>query len=634
MTLHPLFSDHAVLQQGVSVPVWGSTLPGAKVEGRIAGIATWTLASASGDFMLRFPPLPAGGPYTLEVSADRKRESARVEDVMVGEVWVCSGQSNMEFTVASGMPDPEPADCDAIRMITVPRLAAFGRQRSFEGAWALACGDAISTFSGVGYFFARRLHEALGVPVGMIHSSWGGTRIEAWTSREALMGDPSTAQVVRDYEADLACKTTWAGVVVGRNLPADPGNAGSRRGWAKPDFDDAAWAEAKLPGNFAICCGRQTNGAFWFRKTVDIPAAWVGRKLTLGIGAADKHDATYVNGVQVGATGRGVEEQYWSVPRRYAVPAKVNATPRATIAVRVWSFIFDGGLIGPAQTMFLGPAEGGEAPIRLDGTWRYAIERDIGLTPPPPATPLLPGNANAPFTLYDAMINPLLPFGIRGAIWYQGESNAGNAKDYLRLQCGMVADWRRAWGQGDFPFICVQLANFRAAKDYEADSTWALIREAQLATTRLCPNTGMATAVDIGDAVDIHPKNKRDVGRRLAQWALAKTYGRAVVPNGPHYSHYTIEDGAIRVFFTDVGKGLAIQGARRGKGRIATCYIAGADRKFVPAEARIEGETLVVSSTEVSAPRAVRYAWADNPAGCNLANADGLPASPFRTDVW
>ncbi|NLE42644.1 MAG: hypothetical protein GX615_12550, partial [Lentisphaerae bacterium] len=430
MKLNSLFTDHAVLQHGISVPVWGSTLPNAKVSGQIAGIKTWAIASASGDFMLRFPPLPVGGPYTLEISTGNKRESARVEDVWVGEVWICSGQSNMEFSLAAGLPDPEPKDCDGVRMITVARQAAFGRQRDFKGAWAVGTLENAAAFSGVGYFFARRLHDELKMPVGMIHTSWGGTRAEAWTSREALMEHPATAQMVRDYESDLACEDHWTGAAREQALPADPGNAGARHGWAKPDFDDAAWGEVELPGSFAKCCGRKTNGAFWFRKTVDVPAAWRGRKLELRIGAADKHDVTYFNGVKVGATGKGVEDQHWNVPRQYAVPAQANGAPKATVAVRVWSYLFDGGLIGPAQAMRLGPADDPAASIPLGGAWKWAIESDIGLTPMPPALPMLPGNANAPFTLYDAMINPLLPYAIRGAIWYQGESNAGNAKDY------------------------------------------------------------------------------------------------------------------------------------------------------------------------------------------------------------
>lgn len=633
MKLNALFTDHAVLQHGIPVPVWGTTLPNVKVAGQIAGIKTWTMASAFGDFMLRFPPLPIGGPYTLEITTDNTRESARVNDVWVGEVWVCSGQSNMEFTVASGEPDPDPKDCDGVRMITVGRHAAFGRQRDFKGAWMVGTVGNAATFSAVGYYFARRLHDELKMPIGMIHAAWGGTRIEAWTSRESLMEHPVTAQLVRDYEADLACEANWSSATSARKALLDPGNAGERKGWAKPTFDDAAWGEVELPGNFEKCCGRRTNGAFWFRKTVDVPAAWRGRKLALRIGAADKHDATYFNGIKVGATGKGLEEQHWNIPREYEVPARANRAMKATIAVRVWSFLYDGGLIGPSDAMRLGPVDEPKASIPLDGVWKWAIEVDLGLTTPPPQ-PMLPGNANAPATLYDGMIHPVIPYAIRGAIWYQGESNTGNAKDYLRLQCALVADWRRAWGQGNFPFICVQLANYYAPRTFDPDCTWPVIRQAQLDATRLCPNVGMASAVDIGDAVDIHPKNKRDVGRRLAQWALAKTYGRNIVPNGPYYSHYTIEGNTIRIFFTDVGKGLVTKGRKGAQGEVATCVIAGSDRTFVPAQARIDGDTLVVSSPEVPNPRAVRYAWANNPADANLYNADGLPASPFRTDTW
>ncbi len=631
MKLNSLFSDHAVLQRGISVPVWGSTQPNLNIRAEIAGITTRTTASNAGRFILRFPPLPVGGPYTLEITTDDTNEFARIEDVMVGEVWVCSGQSNMEFALLSGNPDPDPCDDDGIRMITVPRVAPMGRQTDFEGDWRVGTIESARNFSAVGYFFAKRLHAELNVPVGMIHSSWGGTRVEAWTSRESLLKAPITAQMVTEYEADLSRNDYWNPSDSTPRFPADPGNEGEGKGWAKPDFNDGSWGKINLPASFEQCQSPKTNGSFWFRKRVKIPASWVGKDLVVRVGSADKHDITYFNGTQIGATGKGIEEQHWSILRKYPVAASANTSEDVTMAVRVWSFAFDGGLRGPEQEMRINLASGSQESVTLAGEWKCTIEQDIGLTPPPPAMPYLPGNQNCPYTLYDGMINPIIPYGITGAIWYQGESNASVAKDYFSAHVNMITDWRHAWGQGDFPFICVQLANYTIAKEYDSESTWAHLREAQLRTTRECPNTGMASAIDIGEAVDIHPKNKRDVGLRLAQWALAKTYNRNLVPNGPHYAGYTIEGNRIRIRFTDVGAGLLI---RDSQGKIKTCYIASENRKFVPAQATIDGDTLLVHAADLKAPKAVRYAWADNPEGCNLYNADGLPASPFRTDTW
>lgn len=566
----------------------------------------------------------------LTVSADAPGETIHVKDVLIGEVWVCSGQSNMEFVVSSGHPDPEPMAIDTIRMITVPRIAEIGRQTEFESRWKTGTIENLKSFSGVGYFFSKRLHEELNVPIGMIHTSWGGTRAEAWTSRESLVESPITKQMVVEYEANLADEAYWDQTEMLAEFPRDPGNTGEQKGWEKTDFNDTDWATATLPNSFAFCRSPATNGSFWFRKTISLPDEWIGQPLILRIGSADKHDISYFNGTCVGATGTGTDLQFWDTLREYAVPSSANTSHTATIAVRVWSHIYGGGLIGPSEEMRLERADGADEAIPLNGTWQFKVEHDIGLTPPS-AIPFLPGCANAPYTLFNSMIAPLLPGAIRGAIWYQGESNANVAKDYFSTHCNMIRDWRHAWGQGDFPFICVQLANYNAPAEYEEASTWVHIREAQLQTTRTLPNTGMASAIDIGEAADIHPRNKRDVGHRLAQWALARTYNRPIVPNGPHYAGYTLEGNKIRIRFTEVGGGLVITDPETG---IRTCYVAGSNRKFVPAQATIDGDTLLVHATNIPAPKAVRYAWATNPDGCNLYNMEGLPASPFRTDTW
>ena len=308
-------------------------------------------------------------------------------------------------------------------------------------------------------------------------------------------------------------------------------------------------------------------------------------------------------------------------------PAIWSAPGRNVIAVRAYSFVYVGGLTGPAFQMELARADESGPSIPLSGTWRFQMEADLGFVVPP-GTALGEGCSNSPHTLFDNMIAPLLPYGIRGAIWYQGESNADAADKYRHLMVEMIRCWRNAWGQGDFPFLQVQLANYMAPAAFQPNSNWALLREAQFQATRE-PGVGMAVAIDIGDAIDIHPKNKRDVGHRLAQWALSQTYGRPIVPSGPLYSGMMIEGNRIRIQFDHAGRGLVTK-----NGALKTFVIAGMDRRFVEAEAVIEGNSLVVSSAKVPEPMAVRYAWADNPEGCNLCNIEGLPASPFRTDTW
>jgi len=383
-----------------------------------------------------------------------------------------------------------------------------------------------------------------------------------------------------------------------------------------------------LPSSWRVK-GHDTNGVFWFRRAVTIPAGWAGKELLIEPGAIDKQDVTYFNGEQVGATGRDFEEQHWCVQRAYTVPGRLVKAGRAVIAVRAYSFAYDGGLIGPKERMKVGPADGSFEPIRLDGAWLMKIEHDLGLTVTGPSlVPFGPGNPQSPYILNDSMIQPLLPYAIRGAAWYQGESNEADGLSYGPMLRSLMRDWRRAWGQGDFPFLTVQLANFRPPLSFDAAAKWPLTREAQMSSLGE-PNTGMAVTIDIGEEADIHPKNKLDVGTRLAQWALARTYGKAMPPSGPLYRDFFVEGDRIRLRFDHVGGGLVARG-----GALRTFVIAGLDRKFVPAEAAIEGDTVVVQSRDVRGPAAVRYAWADNPQGCNLYNREDLPASPFRTDSW
>jgi sialate O-acetylesterase len=429
---------------------------------------------------------------------------------------------------------------------------------------------------------------------------------------------------VNRYEANVFTPEFWdANASNSREsvFPRDPGNQGVTQGWADAAFDDSKWATMRIPGTWTSQ-GHRHSGVFWFRRSVQIPRDWAGKELILNLGGADKQDITYFNGQQVGATGKDLEEQHWNAGRHYRIPGHLVTAGRAVIASRVYSFCFDGGLIGPAQNMSLALADAPEKSIPLAGDWPFAIERDFGFITPPAPIPG-PGIPNTPYMLFDNMIAPLVPYALRGGIWYQGESNTGAPQQYQRLMNDLVCDWRHAFGLGDFPFLITQLANFNDSKE------WAYLREAQLKSLAT-PNTGMAVIIDIGHPTNIHPTNKRDVGKRLSLWALAQTYGKHVACSGPLYADMTIEGAAIRCHFRHVAGGLK---ASDGEA-LRHFLIAGEDRKFVPADVVIDGDSLLVSSPKVSKPIAVRYAWANNPEKINFYNAAGLPASPFRTDTW
>jgi sialate O-acetylesterase len=410
----------------------------------------------------------------------------------------------------------------------------------------------------------------------------------------------------------------------------DPGNSGFGQGWADAAHDAADWPEMTLP-TFWEHAGLDIDGVVWFRKEVTIPADWAGKDLGLSLGAIDDTDTTYFNGVQVGETTMETPN-WWQAPRRYTVPGKLAQAGRAVIAVRVYDRWMNGGFGGTPADMTLAPSQGSAAAIALAGPWRYKVEvsrEQPKTTPAQPAAPMGRDNPWLPSGLYDAMLRPLVPYAIKGAIWYQGESNADRAYQYRRLFPAMIEDWRTAWGEGDFPFLFVQLANYLPVQQQASeDAAWPELREAQLMALSL-PKTGMAVTTDVGEAVDIHPKNKQDVGHRLALAALGVAYGKSIVDSGPLFDHMEATGDRIALSFTHVGSGLAAAGGGDLKG----FAIAGEDRRFVWADARIEGGKVIVSNKEVPKPVAVRYNWANNPVG-NLYNVEGLPASPFRTDDW
>ncbi len=625
--LHPLFTDHMVLQRGIKAPVWGWTQPGQKVTVGMHGKTASATAGPDGKWMAALGPFTAGGPYTLTVNGPEK---TKVEDVLVGDVWICSGQSNMEMGIANvynAADEIAKANNPNIRLFTVPKKIAGEPQETVASHWDNCTPQTVAAggwggFSAVGYFFGRHLQETQHIPIGLIHTSWGGTIAEAWASASALRAMPDFVPQVDAVEKSYAEMKKGGGNQAkmladwyGKN---DPGTA---QNWGAADFDATPWKTMKLPTAWELAGLPDYDGVVWFRKEFELPADYAAKGLTLHLGPIDDDDTTFVNGVQVGAT-RG-----YNIDRVYKVPASLLKAGRNVVAVRVLDTGGAGGLNGTPDQMYIATAGGatGQA-LSLAGDWKYQDSAPLAKTTPVPMQTA--DNPNVTTVLYNGMIAPLIPYGIKGAIWYQGESNAGRGMQYRTLLPTMIKDWRSRFGVGEFPFFIVQLANFTPVVDQPIQEGWADLREAQLLTAETLPKTGIAVALDIGDAGDIHPKNKQEVGRRLGLSADAIAYGDKVEYSGPLYRSMKVEGDKIRLTFDHLGGGLVA----KGDGLLKGFAIAGTDGHFEFADAKIDGDTILVSSPKVPNPTAARYAWANNPIA-NLTNKAGLPASSFRTDM-
>ncbi len=622
--LHPLFSDHAVLQRRVEVPVWGWTTPGARVIVSLAHQMMLAKADASGRWEARLGPFNAGGPFELRAEGP---ETAVIKDVMIGDVWLCSGQSNMEWPVAlaqNAETEIAAADFPGIRLFTVPRNIALAPVETFEASWAVCSPASVADFSAVGYFFGRELHRELGTPIGLIDASWGGTVAEAWTSAGALND-------LADFRPAVAEAAEWekhaaeAEAIYERRMREwwaanDPGSQ-PEAAWAAAEMDDSRWAEMALPAHWEEAGLPGFDGIVWFRRKFAVPKTWRGDDLMLHLAKVDDADTTFINGRQIG------NMRLWNRQRVYRVPASLLKAEANTIAVRVLDTGGGGGIYGSPDEMFLRSADAAKAGAQpLAGWWKYQASTEMSALKRLPQQPGASPNAAA--VLYNGMIAPLLSGAIKGAIWYQGESNANRPAQYRTLLPTMITDWRARFGAGDFPFLIVQLANFLQRETEPTDPDWAALREAQALAASQDEQTGLAVSIDIGEANDIHPRNKQEVGRRLALAARKIGYGQNIVSSGPQYSRMTVSGRSIVLSFDSIGSGLTAKGGGKLKG----FSIAGTDGRFIWADAEISGDQVVVSSPQVPAPAAVRYAWANNPE-CNLYNREGLPAVPFRTDV-
>ena len=633
LSLASPYQDKLVLQRGRSNVIWGWDIPGQRVALRInddENEVASALTQEDGRWSLDCPELEVGGPYRLSIVGS---SSVTLHDVLVGEVWLASGQSNMELRLSAtenAELEIAQAEFPQIRMFIVGTQASDTQCSMVEGEWFECHPDTVEAFSAVGYFFARALHEALGVPVGILNASWGGTPVEAWASADALrqVNDIETALAQqRKLERDapqLQAEAERRVLEWERTcLPPDPGNTGFNRGWASPGFDDSPWPSMRVPSPWQAR-GLNHNGVVWFRRSVDLPPDWLGCELCLTLGAVDDFDETYFNGVRVGSHPKGTPEAY-RIQRRYIVPKELVQSGRAVVAVRVFDHFGEGGLLGPAMNMRLAPVAGEHPSIVLSGDWKYQVEHAIETVPatvfqtyPALDVPLPQYRLSA---LFNGMIAPLIPYGIRGAIWYQGESNVEQHKRYRERLVALIRDWRSRFGVGQFPFYQVQLASFRGG------DAWPYLREAQVQSVSE-PNTGIVVTLDIGEPDDIHPRNKRDVGKRLAALALSRCYGMSELAcDSPRLRRVEIRGREAFVEF------MHAEGLTAGDEPVAGFELAGSDKIFHSAVGVVIAGRVRVWSENVARPMNVRYAWSDAPQA-NLRNAAGLPAAPFRTDGY
>jgi sialate O-acetylesterase len=628
--LPSVFGDNMVFQQKAKALIWGSTTSGKKVTVK----ATWSktiatgTADQNGNFKIAIATPSFGGPYIVTISDG---EETVLKDILIGDVWVCSGQSNMEMSLAGWgkinnfEQEIKQANYPKIRLLQADHVTSnvpLADAKVWTGGWKVCNPQNIPEFSAVAYFFAREVFQKTGIPIGLVHTSWGGTIAEAWTSATTLKTIPDFVTAVETIErsANVAKGpsmeeqlVTWSKLILANDAGLKAGDAG----WHTAAFDATSWKSITLPASWETNGLDNVDGVVWFRKTINIPEAWANKELKLNLGPIDDNDVTFVNGMKVGETvGYGNK-------RVYVISADKVKSGLFVIAVRVTDTGGGGGLYGGENILNITSASG--ETISLNGEWKFKLGLDFKNIAPMPGSNDGPNRATV---LYNAMINPYLKFPIKGAIWYQGESNADRANQYRTLFPAMIQDWRKSWNQPNFPFYFVQLANFMKVETNPIPSAWAELRDAQRQTLSL-PHTGMAVAIDLGDAADIHPKNKQDVGKRLAYLALAKDYGIKIPFSGPVYKSQEITGNSVSLNFTGIESGIKASDGKDLKG----FAIAGSDKIFHWATAKIVGNKVVVSSPEVSKPVSVRYAWANNPV-CNLSDGSGLPASPFKTDSW
>ncbi|MCJ7814613.1 MAG: sialate O-acetylesterase, partial [Xanthomonadales bacterium] len=618
VSLPRILGDGLVLQRDIPNKIWGWAETGEAVTVKLDGEEVGSVVAIDGEWMVLIETMPAGGPHQIVVTG---RNQITLSNVYFGDLWIASGQSNMQLPMERVKEiygdEIAAANYPLIRMFTVPRKYEFKQAQKDldEGGWQATTPETVLDFSAVAYFFAKELSKNQDVPIGIISSNYGGSPAEAWMSEEALESYPHYLEVARSYrddaylnsllEADQARSDAWYA-----NIDTNDSGLNGETKWYDPAFDASSWEIIDLPADLEDGGLAPMNGVVWLRKEFMLPASAAGIPAKLMLGRIVDADFTYVNGELVGNT------TYQYPPRRYLINEGTLREGKNTITVRLISNLGKGGFVKDKPYWI----QAGDTKIDLSGPWRY----HVGVTSEPLEPPVF-RQYMQPLGFYNAMLAPLLNLSIKGVIWYQGESNTGRPGEYAELFPAMIRDWRTQFGQGDFPFLFVQLTNFMEAKEQPEESLWAETRDAQLQALSE-PNTAMVVTIDVGEWNDIHPLDKKTVGQRLALAARKIAYGESdLVYSGPTFKSMTIAGNKMVLEFDNLGTGLVTRG-----NSLNGFAIAGADGKFVWAEAKIEDNRVVVWSNDIQAPVKVRYAWADNPDTANLYNRQGLPASPFQ----
>ena len=617
--LSEVFGEHMVLQRDRPLRLWGQATPGQSLTVTLGGREATTRVGADGRWRVQLDPLPAGGPHRLQVTGD---QTVTLEDVLIGDVWLLGGQSNMEWPLAQTDTGPQevasPQDA-RLRHLRVPLRASVRPEAEIAPApWVVAEPGRVGEFSAVGYHFARRMQAVQGIPIGLIATAWGGSMLETWMSRGAALRDPDLAPAVRALPADNAAFSAVLGQQLQRRVAAwQPGLPLAKvdtSGWNAAGDIDAKWPTLQAPGAWEGQGLADVDGVVWMRKRVELTAAQAAGAAELHLAKVDDCDEVWINGQRIGG------QCGWELSRRYAVPAGVLRAGANWIAVRVTDTGGGGGIYGDAADLRLDTAAGA---VTLVGAWRARVEK-LAAAAGPVAN-------NAPALGHNGLIAPLQGLSVRGVLWYQGEENAGRAAAYADGFKRLIQDWRQQFGDPDLPFLFVQLAAWRPLADNRPDGNgFAELRGSQAAALAL-PHTGMATAIDIGDAIDIHPRNKRTVGERLAAVAMHELGLRDAPAMGPRLIGGQARGAEFELRFDRTEGGLRT--TRAGE-PLRGFYLAGADRRWAPAQARFDGDRIVLRSDAVAAPVAARYAWVDNPGEANIVGGDGLPLPPLRTDDW
>lgn len=642
VTLPRLLTDGAVLQRDKPLTIWGWADDGEKVRVRFAGHEAVTHAQ-DGKWQVTLPPVPAGGPFALEVSG--KNQVVR-NNLLVGDVWIAAGQSNMELPlnrVRYRYPEVlAKTQQPQIREFNVPVAYAFkGPLADYNhGQWKTATPEHIAGFSAVGFFFAQKLHADTGVPIGLITLPVGGSPAEAWMSEAALENYPHYLEQLQPFKNDEHVEQTvardranseqWYSALASADI-------GLQEEWATAALPMTGWEPLQVPGYLREQGIDFVHGSFWVRKTIHLTQAQAEKKAQLWLGVIVDGDQAYVNGQLVGQVG------YQYPPRIYPVPEGLLKAGENEIRVRITAYSGNPGFVKEKRyALVLSDSQGSED-LALDGEWHYKIAARMDA--------MKPGTTlhYQPASLFNAKLAPALPMAMKGVIWFQGESNVERAdaqgvhrqpggvcadpscavstSEYRYLFADLIRDWRQQFGQGDFPFLFAQLANFLPAQAEPGESKWAELREAQRQTLAL-PNTAMAVTIDVGEWNDIHPLDKQTVGERLALGALKLGYGKKIIASGPVLKKVEAKGNQLILHFDEVGKGLKVHGKA-----LQHLAVAGEDKRFVWAKAQVKKDRIIVSAEGISSPRWVRYAWADNPDTANLYNSAGLPASPFEASV-